>query len=250
MDLLFDALSEAVRLLVSGDPYLWGIVGRSLLVSSSAVLLGLIFGVPLGAWLGLARFRGRGLAIAIVNTGLALPPVVVGLFVYMMLSRQGALGSLGWLFTIPAMISAQFILAAPYVAAITLAAVQSVPPELRLQARAVGASRLQAVWLHLREARLSLMAAVAAGFGAVISEVGAVTMVGGNIADQTRVITTAIVLETRRGRFAAAMALGLILLAFAFAANVFITRIQQAEPRRRRPPAGRPPRPPRPPLTS
>jgi tungstate transport system permease protein len=127
------------------------------------------------------------------------------------------------------------VLAAPYVAAITLAAVQSVPPELRLQARALGASRWQALLLHLREARLSLMAAVAAGFGAVISEVGAVMMVGGNVHGETRVITTAIVLETRRGRFATAMALGLILLAIAFAANAFITRVQQAQPRRRRP---------------
>jgi tungstate transport system permease protein len=173
--------------------------------------------------------------VALVNTGLALPPVVVGLFVYIVLSRQGPLGGLGWLYTPSAMIAAQFVLAAPYVAAITLAAVQSVPPELRLQARALGANRWQALMLHLREARLSLMAAVAAGFGAVISEVGAVMMVGGNVHGETRVITTAIVLETRRGRFAAAMALGLILLVIAFSANAFITRVQQAQPRRRRP---------------
>jgi tungstate transport system permease protein len=158
---------------------------------------------------------------------------VVGLFVYVFLSRQGPLGALGWLYTPSAMITAQFLLAAPYVAAITLAAVQSVPPELRLQARALGASRWQALLLHLREARLSLMAAVAAGFGAVISEVGAVMMVGGNVLGETRVITTAIVLETRRGRFATAMALGIILLAIAFAANAFITRVQQGGPRRR-----------------
>ncbi len=235
MDLFIDALEEAFRLLFSGDPYLWAVAVRSLTVSGSAVILGLMVGIPVGTWLGLARFRGRGLAIAIVNTGLAFPPVVVGLFVYMLLSRQGPLGVLGWLFTMPAMITAQFVLAAPYVAAITLAAVGSVPPELRLQARALGASRWRAVLLHLREARLSLMAAVAAGFGAVISEVGAVLMVGGNVEGETRVITTAIVLETRRGRFATALALGLMLLIFAFAANAFITRIQQSEPRKRRP---------------
>ncbi len=235
MDLFIDALEEAFRLLFSGDPYLWAVAARSLTVSGSAVILGLMVGIPVGTWLGLARFRGRGLAIAIVNTGLAFPPVVVGLFVYMLLSRQGPLGVLGWLFTMPAMITAQFVLAAPYVAAITLAAVGSVPPELRLQARALGASRWRAVLLHLREARLSLMAAVAAGFGAVISEVGAVLMVGGNVEGETRVITTAIVLETRRGRFATALALGLMLLIFAFAANAFITRIQQSEPRKRRP---------------
>ncbi len=235
MDLFIDALEEAFRLLFSGDPYLWAVAARSLTVSGSAVILGLMVGIPVGTWLGLARFRGRGLAIAIVNTGLAFPPVVVGLFVYMLLSRQGPLGVLGWLFTMPAMITAQFELAAPYVAAITLAAVGSVPPELRLQARALGASRWRAVLLHLREARLSLMAAVAAGFGAVISEVGAVLMVGGNVEGETRVITTAIVLETRRGRFATALALGFMLLIFAFAANAFITRIQQSEPRKRRP---------------
>lgn len=233
MDVLLDALGEALALLLSGDPYLWKIVARSLQVSGGAVLLGLLIGIPLGTWLGLARFPGRGLAVALVNTGLALPPVVVGLFVYVLLSRQGPLGGLGWLYTPSAMVAAQFVLAAPYVAAITLAAVGSVPPELRLQARALGASRWQALLLHLREARLSVMAAVAAGFGAVISEVGAVMMVGGNVQGETRVITTAILLETRRGRFATAMALGLILLAIAFAANAFITRVQQAQPRRR-----------------
>jgi len=235
MDVFVDALGQAFGLLVSGDPYLWQIIGRSLQVSGLAVLFGLLAGIPLGTWLGLARFPGRGIAVALVNTGLALPPVVVGLFVYLLLSRQGPLGGLNWLYTPSAMIAAQFVLAAPYVAAITLAAVQSVPPELRLQARALGASRWQALMLHLREARLSLMAAVAAGFGAVISEVGAVIMVGGNVHGETRVITTAIVLETRRGRFATAMALGLILLVIAFAANAFITRVQQAQPRRRRP---------------
>lgn len=235
MDVFVDAIKQAFNLLVSGDPYLWRIIGRSLQVSGLAVLLGLLAGIPLGTWLGLTRFPGRGVAVALVNTGLALPPVVVGLFVYIILSRQGPLGSLGWLYTPGAMIAAQFVLAAPYVAAITLAAVQSVPPELRLQARALGASRWQATLLHLREARLSLMAAVAAGFGAVISEVGAVIMVGGNVQGETRVITTAIVLETRRGRFATAMAFGLILLVIAFTANAFITRVQQAQPRRRRP---------------
>lgn len=232
MDLFLRSISEAVRLLLSGDPYLWQIVARSLQVSGLAVLLGLLGGIPLGTWLGLARFPGRGLAVALVNTGLSLPPVVVGLFVYVLLSRQGPLGAVGWLYTPQAMIAAQFVLAAPYVAAITLAAVQSVPPELRLQARALGASRWRALLLHLREARLSLAAAVAAGFGAVISEVGAVMMVGGNVHGETRVITTAIVLETRRGRFATAMALGLILLVIAFAANALITRLQQARPRR------------------
>ncbi len=235
MDVFLDGLRRAVGLLVSGDPYVWGIIGRSLQVSGLAVAFGLAAGIPLGTWLGLARFPGRALAVALVNTGLALPPVVVGLFIYLLLSRQGPLGSLGWLYTRAAMVAAQFVLAAPYVAAITLAAVQSVPEEARLQARALGAGRWQALCLHLREARLSVMAAVAAGFGSVISEVGAVMMVGGNVAGETRVMTTAIVLETRRGRFASALALGLLLLAIAFAVNAFITRVQQAAPSPRRP---------------
>jgi tungstate transport system permease protein len=235
MDILLDAVEEAVVLLLSGDPYLWGIIARSLQVSGGAVALGLLAGVPFGTWLGLTRFPGRGVAVALVNTGIALPPVVVGLFVYLMLSRQGPLGAFGWLYSRSAMVMAQFILVAPYISAITLAAVQSVPQDVRLHARALGTSRWQALALHLREARLLLMAAVAAGFGAAVSEVGAVMMVGGNVQGETRLMTTAILLETRRGRFATAMALGLVLLFIALAVNVFITRVQQAAPRRRQP---------------
>ena len=232
MEIFLQAAGEAVSRLAGGDPYLWKIIGRSLRISVSAVVLALLVGIPLGTWLGLARFTGRGVAVALVNTGIALPPVVVGLFVYLLLSREGPLGSLAWLYTPSGMVLAQFILVSPYVAAITLAAVQSVPADVRLQARALGASHWQALIVHLREARLSLMAAVAAGFGAAISEVGAVMLVGGNIQDETRVMTTAILLETRRGRFATAMALGLALLLIAFVVNIFITRVQQASPSR------------------
>ena len=246
MDVLFDAVGEAVSLLLSGDPYLWGIIGRSLQISGSSVVLALLAGIPIGTWLGLTHFRGRSVVVALVNTGIALPPVVVGLFTYLMLSRQGPLGSLGWLYTPSAMIVAQFVLVAPYVAAISLAAVQSVPSDVRLQARALGADRWQALWVHLREAQLSLMAAIAAGFGAAVSEVGAVMMVGGNVSGQTRVMTTAILFETRRGRFATAMALGLILLLLAFAVNLFISRLQQSSPRRSRPRPPRYPQTPRP----
>lgn len=227
MDLFAESLREAVRLLATGSGYLWEIVVLSLQVSGSAVLLGVLLGMPVGIAVGLSRFRGRRLVVALINTGFALPPVVVGLFVYMLLSRQGPVGALELLFTPAAMTLAQAVLAAPYVAGITLAAVQAVPAELRLQARALGASRARALWAHLREARLGLGAAVVAGFGAVISEVGAVMMVGGNILGETRVMTTAIVLETRRGNFAAAMALGLMLLVLAFAVNLALTRFQQ-----------------------
>ncbi|MEO5511099.1 MAG: ABC transporter permease [Longimicrobiales bacterium] len=227
MDLFIDTGREALRMLFGGDPYLWQVVLLSLRVSGIAVLLGVLIGVPIGTAVALARFRGRPLLIALIHTGFALPPVVVGLFVYMMLSRTGPAGGLDLLFTTPAMVLAQAVLAAPYVAGITLAAVQAVPRDALMQARALGATRTRAVLTILREARLGIGAAVVAGFGAVISEVGAVMLVGGNIAGKTRVMTTAIVLETRRGNFATAMALGLLLLAIAFTVNVLITRAQQ-----------------------
>jgi tungstate transport system permease protein len=227
MDLFSDSLREALRLLVQGNRYVLDIVLLSLRVSGLALVLGVAAGLPLGIAVGLARFRGRGVLVALIHTGFALPPVVVGLFVYMMLSRPGPLGALDLLFTPAAMIAAQALLAAPYVAGISLAAVQAVPSDVRLQALALGASPVQALLTHLREARLGIVAAIVAGFGAVISEVGAVMMVGGNIAGETRVMTTAIVLETRQGNFAAAMAFGLILLAVAFIVNAALTRAQQ-----------------------
>jgi tungstate transport system permease protein len=196
-------------------------------VSALAVVLGVAVGLPVGTVLALARFPGRRLLIALVHTGFALPPVVVGLFVYLLFSRAGPAGNLQLLFTPAAMILAQAILAAPYVAGVSLAAIQSVPADVRLQARALGASRLHAVVTHVREARLGVGAAVIAGFGAVLSEVGAVLLVGGNIRGETRVMTTAIVLETRRGNFALAIALAIILLGLAFVINMLLTRMQQ-----------------------
>jgi tungstate transport system permease protein len=227
MDLFIDTGREALRMLLGGDTYLWQVVLLSLRVSLSAVVLGVLIGLPIGTAVALGRFRGRQLVIALIHTGFALPPVVVGLFVYMMLSRAGPAGRLELLFTTQAMVLAQALLAAPYVAGITLAAVQAVPRDALLQARALGAGKARAVFTILREARLGIGAAIVAGFGAVISEVGAVMLVGGNIAGETRVMTTAIVLETRRGNFATAMALGLLLLAIAFTVNLMITRAQQ-----------------------
>jgi tungstate transport system permease protein len=228
MDLFVETGREALRLLFSGDRSLWDIVLLSLHVSAAAIALGIAIGIPIGTTVALTRFRGRRVVIALIHTGFALPPVVVGLFVYMLLSRAGPAGGLELLFTTRAMIFAQAILAVPYVAGITLTAVQAVPRDALLQARSLGAARTRAVFTILREARFGIAAAVVAGFGAVISEVGAVMLVGGNIAGETRVMTTAIVLETRRGNFATAMALGLMLLAIAFAVNLLITRAQQS----------------------
>jgi tungstate transport system permease protein len=204
------------------DPELWSVLWLSLRVSGTALLLGGLAGVPLGTWLGLARFRGRGLLTAVVYTGMGLPPVVVGLVVYLLLSRSGPLGGLGWLFTPGAMVLAQAVIALPVVAGVTLSAVAAVPAELALQVRSLGASPWQARWAVLREARAGVLTALAAGFGRTISEVGASLMVGGNIQGHTRVLTTAIVLETGKGEFALALALGGWLLALALAVNAAI----------------------------
>jgi tungstate transport system permease protein len=214
--------AEAWRLLMDGDPYVLAVVTRSLAISGSALVLATAIGLPIGALIGLSNFRLRVPAIAIVNTGLALPPVVAGLAVYLLLSRSGPLGDWQLLFTPWAMGLAQVVLAGPYIAAVTLAALEGLPPDIGLQARGLGASRLQAALLQLREVRTSLVAAVAAGFGAIISEVGAAMIVGGNILGETRVMTTTIVLETRRGNFGVAIALGLILLVIALLVNVVL----------------------------
>ncbi len=201
------------------------IVALSLYVSGAALLVAVLVGVPLGAGLGLFRVPGRRLIELLLYTGMGLPPVVVGLVVYLLLSRSGPLGSLSWLFTAPGMISAQVIIALPVVMGLTFAAVESVDPALRLQVRALGATRRQELTSVLVEARTGVLAAVVAGFGSIISEVGAVMLVGGNIEGQTRVLTTAIVLETRKGNFALALALGGVLLALALAANALLLRL-------------------------
>lgn len=188
-------------------------------------------GIPLGALLARARFFGRGLVVALVYTGMGFPPVVVGLAVYLLLSRSGPLGSLEWLFTPAAMVVAQVVIAFPVVAGLTMVAVEAVDPELSLQLRSLGATEAQAGRLLLREVQPGVLAALLAGFGAIISEVGAAMLVGGNIDGQTRVLSTAIVLETRRGHFGLALALGGALLTLAFVVNALLLRFQVA-PRR------------------
>ncbi len=224
---LLHALTEALGLLASGDPEVAAIIGRSLAISGAATLLATAAGVPLGYLLARGRFRGRTLVLALVNTGMGLPPVVVGLVVWLVLARTGPLGGLGILYTRRAMVIAQFIIATPLVVGVTAAAVQALPEELPELLRSLGAGRLRTVWLVSREAQLGLLAAVMAGFGGVISEVGASMTVGGNLRDSTRVLTTAIVTTTGRGEVAAALALGLILLLLAFVVNLALTLIQQ-----------------------
>jgi tungstate transport system permease protein len=228
MDLLLEGLREAVRLIAAGDTEVWSILAFSLRVSATATALALALGIPAGAALALGRFPGRSLLVAAVNAGMGLPPVVVGLFVSITLWRSGPLGGLEILYTPAAILIAQAVIAAPIVTGITLAAVQNVPAGFRLQLVALGASRTQMVLVVLREARLPMLAAVMAGFGAVISEIGASMMVGGNIKGQTRTLTTAMVLETGKGNFELAIALALLLLALLFAVNWLLTRIQQS----------------------
>jgi tungstate transport system permease protein len=227
MELILQGTKQAMLLLVRGDPEVLRIALLSLQVSGAATVLSLLVGIPLGTVLALTRFPGRNFAMSLVNTGMGLPPVVVGLFVTIFLWRSGPLGLLELLYTPTAIVIAQLVIAAPIVTGLTVAAVQQLNPRLRLQLVGLGASRLQVVWLLLKEARLPLLAAVMAGFGAVISEIGAAIMVGGNIYRQTRVLTTATVLETSKGNFDMAIALSLLLLLLTFAVNWALTWIQQ-----------------------
>jgi tungstate transport system permease protein len=227
VDLLFEGLRKAVRLLVGGDPEIWSVLWLSLQVSSLGTIVSLLVGVPAGSALALLRFPGRRLVVAAVNTGMGLPPVVVGLFVTLFLWRSGPLGGLEILYTPAAIVLAQAIIASPIVTGITLAAVQSVPETFRLQLLGLGASRVQVVWVVLREARLPMLAAVMAGFGGIISEIGASMMVGGNIKGHTRTLTTAMVLETSKGNFDVAIALAVLLLVLVYLVNWALTTIQQ-----------------------
>jgi len=199
----------------------------SLQVSAIATVISLLIGLPLGTWLALGSFRGRSFLLSVINTGMALPPVVVGLVVAMMLWRSGPLGDLHLIYTPLAIIIAQTVIAAPVVTGLTAAALEALDPRLQQQLLGLGASRVQMVWYLWREARLPLLAALMAGFGSVISEVGASMMVGGNIRGQTRVLTTAIVLETSKGEFGTALALSTLLLVLTYLINLALTWIQQ-----------------------
>ena len=230
MDVLVEGVRQAARLLLGGDREILSVLWLSLQVSGTATLIALMLGIPAGAVLALTRFPGRTLVVSAVNTGMGLPPVVVGLFVTILLWRSGPLGDWEVLYTPAAIVLAQSVIAAPLVTGITLAAVQNVPAKFRLQLYALGASRRQMLWVVLREARLPMLAAVMAGFGGVISEIGASMMVGGNIKGQTRTLTTAMVLETGKGNFDVAIALSILLMALVFGINWALTMIQQRRP--------------------
>ena len=227
MNIILEAILDAIQLLFQLDPALLEVVGLTLRVTGSALFFSMVLGIPAGVFLGLReRIPLSGCLLPLIYTGMGLPPVVVGLFVFLFLSNQGPLGELRWLFTPTAMVVAQTLLALPLIIGLTLTAVQSLDPMLRLQIQSLGATQRQLAWTLLVEARVGLFAAIVAAFGAIISEVGAVILVGGNIEGETRVLTTAIVLETRKGNFALALALGIILLGLSFIANFILYRIQ------------------------
>ena len=229
MDLIWQGILDACRLLVTGDREVLQVVLRTMQVSGLATLISVVLGVPAGACLGLRNFPGRRLVLSVVNASMGLPPVVVGLWVTILLWRSGPFGYLNILYTPAAMVIAQALIASPVVMGLTAAALQQTDPKLRLQIRALGATRLQYLWFLLREIRFSLLAAVIAGFGAVVSEVGASMMVGGNIKGSTRVLTTATVLEVSKGNFDTAIALSIILSLLAYAVTVGLTLMQQRQ---------------------
>jgi len=229
MDLIFEGIKKAFFLLITFDPEVMRITLLSLGVSGTATFISLLIGISVGTAVALSRFPGKRFVVSLINTGMGLPPVVVGLFVTIFLWRNGPLGFLGILYTPTAMILAQTVIATPIVMGITLAAIQQLPQKLRLQILALGATRFQMVWILIKEAKLPLLAGVMAGFGGVISEVGASIMVGGNIKGYSRVLTTATVMETSRGNFDIAIALGIILLLLAYFINLILTHIQQRE---------------------
>jgi tungstate transport system permease protein len=229
VDIIVEGIKQAFILLFTLDPEVLGITWLSLKVSGTATFISLFIGISVGTTVALTKFPGRRFVVSLINTGMGLPPVVVGLFVTIFLWRNGPFVFLEILYTPTAIIIAQTVIATPIVMGISLAAMQALPANLRLQILALGATRLQMVWILVKEAKLPLLAAVMAGFGGVISEVGASIMVGGNIKGYSRVLTTATVMETSKGNFDIAMALSIILLLLAFAINAVLTHVQQRE---------------------
>ncbi len=227
MEFIIEGFRKAVGLILSGNPEIFSIARLSLTVSLLATAFAVLAGVPLGAWIAVKRFPLKKLLIALVNTGMGLPPVVAGLVVMLFLARSGPLGFLNWLYTPKGMILAQVIIALPIITALTISAMQGVDRRFYRQMLALGATEWQAIVICLKELRLTMVAAVIAGFGRLVAEVGAVMIVGGNIRHQTRMLTTATVMETQMGNFDMAIAIGLVLLALGFAVNLALTLIQQ-----------------------
>ncbi len=228
MDYFYEAFETAIKMMVSLDPYLLEVVGVSLRVSLTAIFFASIFGIFLGAFIGTHQFIGKKFFIKLINVFMGLPPVFIGLIVYLLLSRRGIIADYVYILYKPsAMVIAQFILASPIIAGFTATAIEERHQEVMMTAKGLGASKGQAIWMTIREAKVGIIVAIAAAFGRVIAEVGAVTIVGGDIAGATRVLTTAIVIETRQGNFGVAMAFGLVLLLISYIVNSLVYTFQK-----------------------
>ncbi len=227
MDSIIEGLRSAFFLILNLNPELLSIIFLSLKVSGTALLIATIIGLPLGALIGLKKFTGRGFSISLLNTFMGLPPVVVGLFLYLLLSRRGPLGFMALLYSPSAMIIAQSILAFPIVAALSHSAIIKIDPLIKQASLTLGATPFQVTTAMVREARYGIMAGIIAALGRVMAEVGAILIVGGNIAGYTRVMTTTIALETDKGNFELALALGIILLLISFLINMALYVIQR-----------------------
>ena len=225
MGVLIEGLKEAIILIITLDSGVIEIILTSLQVTGTALFFAAWIGIPLGAFLGLSDFPGKSIIVAGLYTGMGFPPVTIGLLVFILFSSSGPLGGLNWLYTTRAMIVAQIIISFPLIAGFTMTAVSSVDQDLIVQLRSLGATKKQILFTILKESRLGVLVSVIAGFGAIISEVGAVMLVGGNIENSTRVLTTAIVLETRRGNFGYAISFGIILLSITFIVNLCMSNL-------------------------
>lgn len=227
MGIFIDSLAKAADLILSLDPEVVHITLLSLAVSFTGVFFAAAIAMPLGILIGLRNFRGRRLVVNLINSFMGLPPVIVGLFLFVIFSRQGLLGATGALFTPQIMALAQFIIAFPIITGVSISAVEGMDRDVRDLITSLGTTRAQTIYISLFEIRYGLLTALMTGLGRAFSEVGAVIIVGGNIRYHTRVLTTSIVLETSRGDFEMAMALGIILLALAFSVNYAITIVQE-----------------------
>jgi len=223
---IIEGILEAINLIFSFNPEIWGIIGVSFRVSLTSTILAALIGIPIGSFIGLRKFRGKKEITNIINTFMGFPPVVMGLIIYLLLSRNGIFGSLGLLYSTTAMIIAQFYLALPIIIGTTKAAIESVNPDLKETVLSLGASELQLWGELIKDSKRSIIAGYLVAFGQAISEVGAVMIVGGNIRWETRTFTTSIVLQTRQGEFGMAIALGILLITLAFITNYFLTRLQ------------------------
>jgi tungstate transport system permease protein len=232
MNMILNAFKQAFVMIFGFNREFYGIIFLTLFVNATATIIGSLIGIPAGVALAEFRFRGRRSVLVLVHALMGLPPVVLGVFFVLLFVRSGPFGFMGLLYTVPALIIAQIVLAAPIVAGFTYASLEDVDPRIGMQAMSLGASRHQSVFVKLREARAGLVAAVIAGFGGVVSEVGAVMLVGGNLKGDTRMLTTYTVQQTRMGKYDTALAAGIVLMLIAIVVNIFLTRVQSEKGQR------------------